>query len=81
MVQDLQNTLHLGRDLKFTATRHLATVAIQLHVRTLAEWVALQKVWQDWVQDLIKEERMFPLEHVSLTCPQGAAEAIPPVHF
>lgn len=56
MVQDLQNTLHLGRDLKLTATRHLTALSIQLHVRTLAEWVALQKIWQDRVQDLVKEQ-------------------------
>lgn len=56
LVQDVQNTLHLGRDLKLTATRHSATLCIQLQVRTLAEWVALQKVRQDRVQDLIKDQ-------------------------
>ena len=46
--------LYLNRDLQSNTAQDLSTPASRLQVRTLPEWVAVEKVWQDGVEDLMR---------------------------
>lgn len=48
--------LHLSWDLQSTTSQDPSVLTSQLQVRALPEWVAVQEVGQDGVEDLIRHD-------------------------